>query len=361
MAEKIIHFMDYKASYKGNFINSIMFLDKELKKNNKEIVYVFPLATKNMEWIDDLIEEGNQVKFISNNFLKNVLYIRKVITESKVNIIHIHFANYKYILMIKLACIGIKGMKLITHVHNHYKVKSNKILEGFIRKVKSTDLYIGVSDSVTEDMIEKGFDKNKVFSVPNAIEFERLNNYEIIEKDIMGINTQKVILMFGFDYYRKGVDMVIEALKEIHNEYDVTLMISLSSNKGNVEKKIIEMFGNIPGWIRLVNARDDIATYYNLCDVFISASREEGFCYAAVEAAYCTPILIASDIPGQNSLKIPHTISYSIKDINKLKASIIKALSITPENKNIIKDEQRMFVVSEYNLEKWSKRIIELY
>ena len=353
--------MDYKAPYKGNFVNSIMFLDDELRKKDKEIIYIFPKATADMKWIKEIKDNGSQIYFLSDKFLKDIRLIRKVMKKELINIVHIHFANYKYIAMFKLARGFKKNMKFITHVHNHYKSKKNVIFEKIMRAVKSTDLYIGVSNSVADDMIQKGFDKRNVVAVPNAIEFKRLDKYTIINKKDMDISSKKTLLMFGFDYYRKGVDMVIKAIKDIHEEYDITLMISLSTNRNNVESRIIEEVGEIPSWVKIVDARDDIATYYNFADVFISASREEGFCYAAVEAAYCKSLLIASDIPGQNSLKIPYTIQYSSNDIDDLKKSIIESLSIPEKKVSEIKEKQRQFVMEEYNLKKWSSKIINLY
>ena len=105
--------------------------------------------------------------------------------------------------------------------------------------------------------------------------------------------------MFGFDYYRKGVDLAIEALSEIINEKeDVCLLISLSSNKDFVLSKIRKRFNTIPDWIKILELRNDIVTYYHLSDAFLSPSRSEGFCNSLVEGAYCEIPLIASKIPN---------------------------------------------------------------
>lgn len=357
----IAQFMNYAAPYKGNFINSFLYLENALKKEKINMIYIFPKQTENKEWIKSLISEGKKIFFLKGNFIIDVILLRNIIKSENIRIIHLHFSGYREFLLFRAAEMLSHKLYYITHLHNHYKQKKYKIIENILRMIRKSKYYIGVSDSVAQDMIKVGFKKSKVLSIPNSIDFTRLNKYDKNEKDKLNVKDKKVILMFGSDYYRKGVDLVIKALKDIAIKENILLLISLSDNNEIVKNNIINELGEFPKWIKLIESRNDVATYYNIADIFISSSREEGFCYSLVEAAYCNCMVVASEIPAQDSLNIPHTFYYDVENLDKLRKAITDVFSITRVNKARINDEQKKFVESRYSLEKWGNQIINIY
>jgi glycosyltransferase involved in cell wall biosynthesis len=226
------------------------------------------------------------------------------------------------------------------------------------------DLYIGCSESVAVEY-KKNFkvSNEKITHVTNAIDFNRLNKFEKLKRSEYHINDNTIVfLLFGFDYLRKGVDLVLEAMNNLIKErHDVCLLLSLSVNRESIEQKIIDRFGKMPDWLRILNPRDDIASYYNLGDYFISAAREEGFCNALVEAAYCERPIISSDIPGPQSLNIPHTYMFISEDINGLQNAMISLISLTDAQKQQIVSEQKEYVMKNFDLDTWANQITNVY
>lgn len=361
MKKNAMSFMNYAAPYMGNFVNSLLFLEKDLEKNGQKLIYLFPKETKVQPWVQSLIKEDKKIYFLSGNMVKDIIIIRRIIKAENIKIVHLHFANYKHYILFKSAEFLSTKTYFISHIHNHYQEKNNKFLEKIIKAIKNSNIYIGVSLSVAQDMIKKGFDEKKVKSVLNAIDFKRLDVYKQIRKEDLKIENKKIVLMFGFNYYRKGVDLAIKALKDVAIKENIVLLISISVNKEIVENNIIKELGCIPEWIKILESRNDVATYYNLADVFLTSSREEGFCYSAVEAAYCNPLLVASDIPAQNSLDIPYTFYYEATNTEILKVNILKALSINNNEKRKISQKQKDFVIDKYSLKNWSNQIINIY
>ena len=45
--KNILHIMDYAAPYRGNFIRSIQFLEKEVESDGGHLIYLFPIKAKN--------------------------------------------------------------------------------------------------------------------------------------------------------------------------------------------------------------------------------------------------------------------------------------------------------------------------
>ena len=360
----VLQLMNYGAPYKGNFIQSLLNLESRLNKIDIEMIYLFQKETAEKEWAKELLRNGKKIYFLSGILTKDFRFIRSLVLKHDIKIIHTHFIGGKYnFLLVNVNRTLKKKFFIVRHFHNPYK-RRNSITEYFKTIVVPVDLTIGCSKAVADDYMLKKKDKNeRVEYVTNAIDFSRLENYKVLQKEDLQINKKGyVFLVFGFEYYRKGVDVVINALEElIKDNIDVYMILSLAANKEFVEKKIIERFNTIPYWIKIVPPIDDIATYYRFSDAFISASRSEGFCYSLVEAAYCGTQIIASDIFAQRDLLIPYTYQFPSEDFLQLKKQMLLAISIKADEKNKRSQEQEKYVIQTFNLDKWSEQIDGIY
>lgn len=360
--KNILHIMDYAAPYRGNFIRSIQFLEKEIKVDGGHLIYLFPKKAQNLDWIELLIKEGGSVYFIDNTFFlkkivfSNIKFIRAIIKSEQVSFIHTHFMNYNYSLFL-LIFFYCTRTKIIGHFHNHFLPPQNKYRKLKILITNLTyDLIIGVSDSVACSVKEAGINTRKVICISNALDFSRLDNYEQIY--FSDDNKRKVIMMFGWPFHRKGVDIAIEAVGQLYMEKtNILLIISLAGEKELFENEIVNRLGQIPSWLNIMEPRDDVASYYNATDIFLSASREEGFSYALVEAAYCNPLLISSDIPAPVALKIPYLFTYQVEKPEELKSLISTLLKMSTDQIINIKSEQKIFVKKNYDLNRWAERV----
>lgn len=106
--------------------------------------------------------------------------------------------------------------------------------------------------------------------------------------------------MFGTAFRTKGVDIAIDAIK--NSNYNLRLIILTHYEEDTIQQlnKITE---NWKKYAVVKHVVSHIQNVYNNSLCFISPSRSEAFGYSVVEAAYCETQVIASDIPGQNSLK----------------------------------------------------------
>ena len=105
---------------------------------------------------------------------------------------------------------------------------------------------------------------------------------------------------------------------------------------------------------------DDIAKYYRSSLAFISASREEGFCYSIIEAAYCDCQSIISDIPGHRT-DVPEVKIFKSESTDELKAKIELVLEETESERARISSIQKSYCIKKYDLEKWSSDIADIY
>lgn len=346
---KILVMTDYNAPYGGNFIESLKSLDIELTKNGDSLYYLVNDRAQDKPWIPKIEAISNKkVKFYNKEKYLNIyIRINECVKSEKIDAIYCHFCRPKTQIAIKLYTIFKRRVKLISHFHNHCKASRNPLKELFYRFAYffyKGDLNIGCSESVMKSM---PYRKEKCTYVDNAINFERLNYYNDI--NIKKNENEYVVLMFGFDYYRKGIDIALKAVKNMKN---VRLAISLASNRSEIEKIIMQEEGEIPDYITFLKPINDVASYYKMADVFVSAAREEGFCYSIVEAAYCGTKIITSDIPGVPK-EIPGELIFKKEDSEDLQKCIQKSITMD------INVKAKEYVENKYGIDSWSSKIMK--
>jgi glycosyltransferase involved in cell wall biosynthesis len=365
MMRNVLHIMDYAAPYKGNFINSIEILENKLVQSEIRLIYMFPSQASNFDWVIQLKKEGKPVFFIDRSFFSkrilwgNIKFLLKVIKEEQVDIIHTNFVAHNYSLFL-IKNIFNRKVKIIGQFQNHYLLPNNVYRNFKIFVTRNTfDKIIGVSDSVEQSILDVSVPQTKVICIFNSLAYKRLIKYE--EISLKKRPNQKTILMFGWPYYRKGVDLALEIITQLNDAgQDILLAISLPGGKEIIENEIQKKIGEIPSWVQLLDAREDVATYYNAVDIFISPSREEGYTFAVLEAAYCNCMIVVSTIGG-NPQDIPYSGKFESEKPDKLKEAVIEMLEKNPEEREVINRAQKEYVLKTYDINKWANDIIKIY
>ncbi len=349
MKESVLHICSYASSYKGNFIESLEFLSKKDDKRNH--IYLFPNFANNpntLAWINQL-----KTAYLQNkSFFKNVSLLKRIIKENNVTCIFRHFSDKKIDLILKLF---FKNIKVIRFFHMMTTPERNCLKMKFKKWVYKKDIFVGVSEPATNSA-KKYFKQNNVYTIDNAICFNRLDTIDSFEK-----SNKTSLMVMGYDFFVKGVDLAIKSCEKVRKKYDIILYIVLATNKQNAINYIEKTYDNIPDWIILLPPTENIGTYYKNTDIFLSPSRTEAFGYAVVESAYCKNSIVATNVDGQAQLKIDGIYWAETENIDSLSLAIenaIKELNI--EEKIAQKELTSKLIQERYSIEKWSEKVLEL-
>lgn len=351
----VLQILDYAAPYRGNFIPSMEAIEEQYNSGN--MVYLFPDNAATLSWMMDFLK-SHRTYFMPLSFYgkrikwSNLELLNEIIKKEAISIIHCHFVTYNYTLFFARYTIA-RHCKYICHIHNQFVVPKTKFapLKRYIMR-HLYDMYIGVSAAAAES-VRAEIGKNNIIAIPNAVDFQRLDKYGLL--NLREHEAQKVVLMAGWPAYVKGVDIAVRAVKQLREQgIDVVLGIMLSGDFDKTEKYIVETIGEMPTWCKLLPPREDVATYYNACDIFLSASRSEGFSYCIVEAAYCNLRIISSDIPGPNQLDIPDMVLFENENVNQLVLVLNRMF-------NNDKSINRSVICQTYDMLKWVKQMIYSY
>lgn len=356
MRNTALFYMNYTAPYPGNFLASMLMLVKSLQEKEIKSHFIFPETAGKCSWVPKLAEAGITVSFMPEGFKEKFCFFRKIFKNKKILFLHLHFTDsMAERLLIKLAMLLCHNKRpIVVHYHNHYSYHAGALKQTVKKASMHGDYLLGCSAGVAESLKNENL-QNDIAFIENAIAFERL------ESSRSGYG-QRNFLQFGFDYERKGVDISLEAFELLRRKYDdLTLSISLSSNRKYVEDKIAEKLGEIPAFIRLLEPTENISAYYDEAAAFLSPSREEGFCYSAVEAAYCKCPVIASDISGQNGINIRGIIWCKSESPSDLADKIDTFLRLTEDEKAGLGSRLKESAVKHYDLSRWVNQMIAYY
>lgn len=356
----VLFIANYAAPYKGNFIPALETIEKHLLEKT-QVYYAFPEVAKNIPWVQEFAQ-NHAVLFLSLAFYgkrlhtHSIIFLHRLIREYNITTIHTHFIEGNVnLLLLRWMC---PKIHFVANLHNHY-IPTGRLWRWRVWLFRNTnDVVIGDSDSVSESAYAIGVKKKKVVTILNSIQFARLDHYSIMSlKD----GYDACILMFGYPWHRKGVDIVAKAIRLLNdNGVSVRLCIAQSGQVEATNQAIVEVVGYMPDWVQNLPPTEQLADYYNSVDIFVSAGREEGLSYSPIEAAYCSCDVVCSDIPG-NPTDIPAIGLYPVQNVEVLANLLYQRIKLTLEQKQQNKQQQRTYVYSRYNVEDWAHAVIGTY
>ena len=356
--KKVIFICNFAANYGGNFLASLNELSKKLKKSGIEIEYVFPIAAKDKKWEINL--NDYKVNYIN---IDNKEEIKKYFKTSLIPkcIIHTNFLGSKQLLKIKQAVGTRSDIRIIFHEHMDLDPKKNKLknilLKLCVKFVFHNIFFVGVSPSVYKRLcLIHG--KNRTYLVENAISFKRLDKKS---KNPFPTDSKEHLIIFGTDYKRKGADIAIRALQ--NSKYNSNLELDIITHNVEEAKEYIRQDNEtIPDNVKVLSTDNNVQDFYNNSLAFLSPSRHEAFGYAVVESAYCGTQVVASDVPGQDTLKkIPFIYWVKKENVNQLTEAIDSIYEKSDSERQEEAHINKEFIVQNYSLDAWVDKIIDIY
>lgn len=365
----ILHLTDYGAPYAGNFIASLTALESLLDSNEAKTVYVLPSRASDRVWAQEMAQT-HDVRFLKKGgFFSYLRQVRVLLKETNADVLHEHFIHFSEKLAAWFASKTCgHRVETVLHLHNHIELPKSPLLRlPHMLYFRSVSRFVCCSESVAAHIIADGVTKERVRVAQNAIAFERLDCFDSSVRASLHLPQQaKLALMFGYNYSIKGVDLAVNAVRLLRERegLPVTLAVALSSNLEQVRLRICAELGvsDVPDWILLLPPREDVSSYYRMADVFLSPSRQEGFCYALVEAAYCRTPVLASAIDAQKDLALPKSAFFPPEDVEALASALLRVLSEEHTASRAQALEQAGERVRQtYALSRWAERVLAAY
>jgi N-acetyl-alpha-D-glucosaminyl L-malate synthase BshA len=189
------------------------------------------------------------------------------------DIIHAHYAipqGFAGVLIKKL-----KGKPLVLTVHGSdiTVLGRSRLVQPILKWIfGNTDQIIAVSSFMKTRLIELGVEAEKIGVVYNGVETR-----------VKAKGSERCVIFIGALVWQKGVDILIEAFKEIKKEYkDVRLTIVGDGPERQGLDALVERLG--VGDVEFRGYVDDLDPVFTAQSVFVLPSRQEGFGLTLLEA-----------------------------------------------------------------------------
>lgn len=348
----------YAAPYKGNFINSLENLENELIKKGHKVIYGFIEKAEKQNWCKE-IQKRTKVYFLkpSRFNLKTYYQIRKIYKNEKIDIVHSHFELYD----IPVKIMANKNIKIFWHLHDAIDYDNEDFIHKILNKLQYKYLsknvkLISVCEYYRKQIIKIGMKEKNTITLLNGIDTSRIKfvkNDRKIEYDFY---------TFGWDYYRKGVDIIIKACAKLYEERK-NFKLLLNGNESTWEELNKLYTNNLPNWLLKQDFVEDINDTMKQIGCFIQASRRETFSYAIGEMSYAGIDVIASDIEGTKWAKeLPTVKFFKSEDSNEL-YHILKEFLENKESSHLVSDYNmsRDIIISKYSINNWTSKMLNIY
>jgi glycosyltransferase involved in cell wall biosynthesis len=220
--------------------------------------------------------------------------------KNRYDIIQVHFPNPMAALAVFLTR---PKSKIVVHWHNDvikqtniygfYKPLEQWVLRKAVAIVGTSEKYVYASQALKNH-------RGKLRIIPIGISTERfiLNEHKLAELKT-SYQGKRVIFSLGRLVYYKSFEHLVEAASYLPDD-TIILIGGTGELKEDLQRLIrerkleekVKLIGRIPD--------EDIAAYYQACDIFClpSAYRTEGFGVVLVEAMFFGKPIVATQIPG---------------------------------------------------------------
>lgn len=325
----------------------------------------------------DFYEEGKEMGLDIEVFSQKRRYdlsvvsrLEALIKKEGFNVIHSHGARANFITRFLKRKVHIP---CITTVHsdfmqdfkgNLYKHLIYTTLNIFA--LKAFDYYIAISEDFEKMLQERGFPKDKIFTVYNGIDFNKSIDCKsridfLKEKGLEAISDSVLVGMAARLHPVKGHKVLLEAAALALKEYPN--MHFLLAGVGDEKDPLIEQAKNL-GILAHVHFLGHIYPYdvYNSIDINVLTSFTESFPYALLEGANMRKATIASAVGGIPVLiKDGETGCLFSPGNSKELADRLLDLAFHEEKRRSLGNNLYEYAKSRFSLEALSAQTLEIY
>jgi len=294
------------------------------------------------------------------------LYYKKIINHVKPDIIHAHHAHQRPI----IAWLASENkIPIVTTLHSFSALLTEDVeryKKIFLRSFQLSTKLIAITAFVKEQAIHLGATSDKIEVISNGIDihmFKPRNKNESRKK--LGLNFQDEIILFvGNLIRRKGADILIRAFEKIKTDKKNAVLVIVGKGEEENSLKKLGHELKLKKSILFVGRKEqnELADWYNACDVFVAPSRQEAQGIVFLEAMACKKACIGTKVGGiPNIIQNSKTgILFENENIEDL-AEKIKSVLTNNGFRHLLGNNARCEVERQYSWKIIAQKTFNLY
>lgn len=243
-----------------------------------------------------------------SNFVTLYSLIKKIKDE---NILYVHCHTPSGGLIGRLLKLFIPSLKVIYTAHGFHFYKGAPVINWIIYFVIEwllaplTQAIITINEE--DYQLSKKHLKGNSYKINGVgINLDRFTPNEIVResgRQEMKINENSIVFIYAAQFIdRKNHELLINTFSKYHNTNSKSILLLLGNGPLEVKQKQLVDHLNMTENIRFLGYQKNIEYYYQLSDIAISVSKQEGLPMNLVESLATGLTILASDIRGHRDI-----------------------------------------------------------
>lgn len=370
---RVMHVTDYASAYEGAFIRQLRMLDEELRGRGAiGSVLCVTAAALERDWAHVLRADGwtlHEVPAGATRAQRGVARsIADAVLEHRPDVVHVHFGTYDLSTRAALRSLRRLLGSAMPRLVWHYRTALETTVEerGVLRRAKDrlkfahagrdVDLFVGVTRALAEEVVARGAAAERARGVVAGCDtdtFRRDSATRARVREELGLAPDDVLVLhMGWSWYRKGGDLLAEAIRTVEGGPGPRIV---ACSIGAPEDALL-------GPVRALPITDRVHEYHQASDVFVSASRSEGFGNGLVEAMACERVAVAAAADGQleTFAGLDGVVTIPVGDADAL-ARELRALVARRASWPTLGAGNRRHVLEHHSMRRWARDMADAY
>jgi glycosyltransferase involved in cell wall biosynthesis len=361
------HLADYAGPYPGSFVPMLAATAGEASRRGYRNTIWLSAVARDRAWLTEL-EGLAEIRWLDadrgsiGGIRPTLAALGPALADGREPaVLHTHFTAFD----IPAALMRLRRRRLAVFWHEHSRVRDTRAARArnaarYLLLGRLVNGILCVSPEIREALRERHAPAARLIDFPNAIDIGRFplvtdQRRRAARQELGLADDERVVLHFGWDWHRKGGDLMVAAAGTFAADERVRWLTVLGAGAPPPE------LAGSPA-VRGLPPSDDVSRLYAAADVFLSCSRAEGMPYAMLEALASGLPVVGTDLPGQTPLLtgLPGAEVVAVEPA-AIAAGVRRLLAFGPDERERHAHQARERVAASYSLDAWSRNLVDLY
>ena len=370
---RVLHVTDYASAYEGAFIRQLRMLDDEIRTRGGRPSAMCLTGTAHARgWARQLEDDGWQLVQLPAGSTRSQRHVARAIAdavlEQRPDVVHVHFGTFDLSARLAMRMLRRQLKGAMPRLVWHYRTALETTVEerSVTRRLKDrikfahagqdVDLFVGVTHALADEVARRGAPAERCRGIVAGCDtdtFRRDAATRARVRESLGLAEDDVmVLHMGWSWHRKGGDLLAQA---------ATSLSALS------DPRIVAFSIGAPpdallGAVRQLPISERVHEYHQASDIFVSASRSEGFGNGLVEAMACERVAVAALADGQVETfdGIDGVVTMPVGDAGAL-TDAIRSLVHARASWPTLGAANRRHVVERHSMRRWARDMADAY